>query len=64
MKEQNYLFTFGYGQAHPNKFVRIFGTYDSARTEMIRRYGNKWAFQYSEKREEELKTCSITELKE
>jgi len=62
--EQNWLFTFGYGQAHPNKFVRIWGTFSSAREEMVRRYGSKWSFQYPEDKEQELKRFFILELKE
>lgn len=62
--EQEWLFTFGYGHAYPNKFVRIWGTFSSARDEMVRRHGDKWAFQYSKKEEQNLKRYFITELKE
>jgi len=62
--EQFWLFTFGYGHAHPNKFVKIFGTYEGARTEMIRRHTNKFAFQYPESTKQDLKRHFITELKE
>ena len=42
-------FTFGFAHAHPNGFVRITApTYKECRAEMARRYGNKWAFDYSE----------------
>lgn len=43
-----YVFTFGYGQKHEGRFVRIFGTYAEARQEMIDRFGIEWAFQYSQ----------------
>jgi hypothetical protein len=42
-------FTFGFAHAHPSGFVRITAADASAcRDEMIRRYSNKWAFEYSE----------------
>lgn len=42
-------FTFGFGHQHPNGFVRISApTRAECRAEMARRYGNKWAFDYSE----------------
>ena len=44
---QDWIFTFGCGQEHAGHYVRIKGTYDDARDEMFRRYGDKWAFQYS-----------------
>lgn len=43
-----WIFTFGFGQKYAGYFVRISGTYEEARKEMIRRYGKEWAFQYSE----------------
>ena len=62
--EENWIFTFGSSHPHPNKFVKIFGSWESARDEMVRRYGNKWAFQYPEHMEKEIKRFFITELKE
>ena len=63
---QEWFFSFGYGHAHPNKFVRIYGTFDTTRTEMVRRHGSNWAFQYpaSVKQEQALKRAFMTELKE
>lgn len=43
-----YYFTFGAGQQHAGQYVKIYGTYDSARTKMFNKYGAEWAFQYSE----------------
>jgi len=44
-----YYFTFGFGQPHENGFYIIRATdYGSARSEMFRLFGDKWAFQYSE----------------
>jgi hypothetical protein len=31
-----------------NRFVRISGTHNDARTEMIRRFGRTWSFQYAD----------------
>ncbi len=45
---ENWYFTFGSGQAHPNGYVKIHGTFNSARDHMHKLYGSKWAFQYSE----------------
>lgn len=42
-----WIFTFGSGQALEGKAIAIHGDHASARAEMIRRYGEKWAFQYS-----------------
>lgn len=47
--EQTWIFTFGSGQQHAGHYVKIDGTYDSARNEMFDKYGDDWGFQYSEK---------------
>lgn len=46
--EKWYIFTFGVGQLHGGRYVKVKGTYDSAREKMIDKYGIEWAFQYSE----------------
>lgn len=46
--EQDWIFTFGVGHEHAGHYVKIHGTYRSARDEMVRRHGRKWAFQYTE----------------
>ena len=43
-----WIFTFGTGQPHAGHYVRIYGTFDSAREKMFRKYGSAWGFQYSE----------------
>ena len=43
-----YYFTFGHGHEHYGYYVKIKGTYAVARAKMFERYGDKWAFQYSE----------------
>lgn len=48
-EEKDYVFTTGWGEEYgdrANTYVIIHGTYMSAREEMFRRYGDKWAFQY------------------
>ena len=47
-------FTFGFNHAFPDGFVKITAEDHAAcRAEMTRRYGNEWAFEYSEKQIEE-----------
>lgn len=46
--KQWYIFTFGSGQPHAGEYVRIYGTYGSARDKMFEKYGDRWAFQYTE----------------
>jgi hypothetical protein len=58
---QWWYFTFGCGQPHEGHFVKIFGTFDEARAEMISRYGLAWAFQYSEKQWHEWENKCRTE---
>lgn len=48
MKEETWYFTFGEGQENSGHYVRIRGTFESARKEMFIRFGRAWAFQYSE----------------
>lgn len=43
-----WYFTFGYGQPHQGYYVKIKGSYSEARTKMVKKYGIRWAFQYSE----------------
>lgn len=48
-KEGWWIFTFGSGQEHAGYYVKIWGTFGSAREKMFAEYGKRWAFQYSEK---------------
>ena len=43
-----YYFTFCGNQEHAGHYVKISGTYFSARQEMHNRFGEKWGFQYEE----------------
>jgi hypothetical protein len=45
--EQEWLFTFGSGQQHDGRFVRITGTHDSARARMVEVFGTAWCDQYT-----------------
>lgn len=45
-----WIFTFGSGQEHAGKYVKIRGTHNQARKKMFEKYGKDWGFQYSEKR--------------
>lgn len=46
--KQNWYFTFGFGHAHPNGYVKIHGTLSESRKEMFDRYDSKWSMQYTE----------------
>ena len=61
--KQNWYFTFGTGQGHDNCFVKIFGTYDSARQFMVDRFGDKWGFQYSSADEAGTKRWKLQEIR-
>lgn len=47
-KEGYWIFTFGCGQKHAGYYVKIFGTWQTARQKMLDKYGRDWGFQYSE----------------
>lgn len=47
-QEEDWIFTFGCGMAYEGHYVKIHGTFMSARLKMIERYGRMWAFQYSQ----------------
>ena len=59
---QYWYFTFGYDHAHPDKYVKIYGTFGSARKDMFDHFGDKWAFQYSSEDAIEINRYGITEL--
>jgi hypothetical protein len=60
---QDWFFTFGGGHEHPNGYVKIHGTYGSARDEMIRRYGLKWSMQYSSADDAGVERWNLQEVK-
>lgn len=62
--EQDWLFSFVDDHAtHAGHFVVIRGTHDSARAEMVRRYGQEaWAMQYGPTLRGDLEDSGLTEL--
>lgn len=60
--EHDWIFTFGIGGPRAGMFVRIRGTFMSARGEMLRRYGREWAFQYRSEEEAGVAAYGLTEL--
>lgn len=46
-EEPCYIFTFGYGHEHAGYYVKVYGSYNTARRKMWEKYGDAWAFQYS-----------------
>ena len=62
-EERNWYFTWGYGQKHENGYAVIHGTFNSAREEMIRRHGQRWAFQYPNSETAGVHTHSLHQIK-
>jgi len=67
-KPRDWIFTFGYGHEHHgepyhNKFVRIHGTFESARAEMVERYGRRWSMQYPNEKEAGVREWNLEEVK-
>jgi len=55
-EEITLIFTFGSGQKHEGHFVRITGTdRNDCRRQMFERFGNEWAFCYTEEEWEKWK---------
>jgi hypothetical protein len=48
-KKQNWVFTFGFNQKYENGYTVVYGTFESAREEMIEKFGIKWSMQYPDK---------------
>ena len=62
--EQYYYFTFGHGQKHgPRGYAKIWGSFSSAREEMMRRHGPKWAFQHSSAEAAGVEKYNLVEVK-
>ena len=60
---REWIFTFGCGQPNAGCFVRITGTYVSAREEMFRRYERRWSMQYASEQEAGVQEFNLRELK-
>lgn len=57
------LFTFGFGHAFHNKFVRISAeSHRECRHVMMQTFGERWSFDYEDEDEQRLLDCDITEL--
>lgn len=48
-EERWWIFTFTNSQEHAGHYVKIRGTYSSAREKMLEAYDTHWGFQYTEK---------------
>ena len=60
-----WIFTWGYGHKHPNRYIKIeAATAGEAREEMFRRHGKAWAFQYDEDMEAELISHNVLPLEQ
>jgi len=59
----DWYFTFGMGHPNAGRFVKINGTFQSAREEMMRRYGTKWSMQYDSEEKAGVKRWNYIELK-
>ncbi len=45
---ETWYFTFGFSHAFPRGYMKITGTFHTARNKMIEKFGTKWSMQYSE----------------
>jgi len=60
-----WIFTFGIGHPHANRYVRIEGDSATARREMFRRFGTRWSHQYTvEEFGDDAERYGLTELVE
>lgn len=63
MTEQDWYFTFGFGQQHENCYIVIHGTRESATQEMYRRFGQKWSMQYDSAEAAGVEKYNLKEIK-
>lgn len=61
--EQEWIFTWGFDQGHDNCYTVIYGTFQSARDIMMRKYGPKWGFQYSSREAAGVDKWDLKEIK-
>ena len=59
---RNWVFTFGVGEPGAGFFVELRGTFHETRTEMFRMFGNKWAFQYEDRKDAGVEEYGLTKL--
>lgn len=60
---QDWYFTFGSGHEQSGRYVKIYGVFEEARAEMVRRYGTKWSMQYASAEDAGIQQWNLTELK-
>ena len=63
MSEREWIFTFCSRHEHPKGYVVIYGTYETARAEMFRRYNTAWGFQYKSKELAGVSAYKLYEMK-
>ena len=57
------IFTFGVGQRHEGKYIKIFGTSKGdCRKRMFEIFGQKWASQYNNERQAGVKEYDLKEF--
>jgi hypothetical protein len=66
----DWIFTFGHDHVWPltgtslvKHYVVLNGTFNGTRDEMIRRFGNRWGFQYGSKKEAGVDRHELAELR-
>lgn len=63
MENEDWYFSFGVGHyPHEKSYVKIRGTCDSSREEMIKRFGKRWCFQYKTSEDCGVERHGLTEL--
>jgi hypothetical protein len=67
--EREWIFTFGFNHFHPQTgvslahcFIRIHGTRESSRAEMLRRFGTRWAYQYFDEADAGVQKWKLREI--
>ncbi len=63
VKEQDWIFTFGYDSPFGQCYIVIYGTYESAREKMFEKFSKKWAYQYESKEAAGVDSFGLTEIK-
>lgn len=69
VEQRDWIFTFGFGHTHPrtgeslaNCFIRIRGTREAARAEMVKRFALKWAFDYPSEEDAGVERWGLREI--
>lgn len=59
---KNWYFTFGSNHEYPNCYTVLHGTFSSARKEMVKKYGSRWAFQYDSPEKAGIKEFNLNRI--